>query len=1144
MAHSTISSVKIASRSYSPAAYLVDLLQYLVQFTASGGGVSNARDALLLRRPDIEYIALDCSNTNVTLPYIDLVNEIFEAVIAPPSTPVTVINTVGTSEERRALPQQISQLAYAATANVVFPLSLPFDLAFAQTTAYISALGTTRAAILGLFAGIPIAPTAAPVAAAASLGINPAMQKVINGSDSHQNWERWGLVQNPVSVIDPKTRQPYSPNPADWVAALSKVPFLLNRTGLSIQQLYQLLEVMWVTESGVTLQLGTAPYGAAQIVSADTDAMSFTGLTANVLDRANRFLRLRTATGLSMWELDWALGAAAGGVLNDAFLVFLSGTIAVRAQLKLPFQEVLSFWMPLETRDITNHLGEEDTVVPSTYSEVFRNPAVLATAAGVFIPVNNNTIAGASNTSPIAIATTAPHGYQSGMQVAISGVVGNTAANGTFTLIVTSPTSFTLNGSAGNGAWFSGGIATGILSGNSIIPAASAPPTPEQNAITASLGLSADEISAILAFAGASNTMSLDTLNVLLRYRRLSSSLSLQIPDLILWIQLTDGKPFGATPADTLEFCRRLAVLQRTKLAAQDLDYLIRDKSKTQSSLTFTTAQASAVLQSIRDAVAKLPGATTIPITGASNTSPIKITTAVPTGLQTGTQVSIVGALGNNAANGTFSITVTDPASFTLNGSVGNGVWSSGGTVTITAYDATTIQTIFVTALTAATGTMANVVTPILLTTGVLPLSSDSINQLVMQNSGVDPTKFSALVNAFTSVAKAAALFTALKPTEAEFAFVVENSATFNWLNPSVLPLAPTTLSPYGQFEALLRALKLDQRQPARTPKLFDILAQWLPPNALPANLSIAIGGPTINVTVASNTSPIEITTAAAHGLQKGAQITISGVLGNTAANGTFTISVAGPTTFTLDGSTGNGAWTAGGIVNLPGLALALNASVNDVLAIATALGATPPNLTSAGLPGSLADMTILTSIAGALDVILRYRVSGTTLVQLAAAPATGDTASAAMGALQAQYAQSAWFGAIQPVEDALRQNRRDALVAYLLGPGPAATPVPAPPLLTTDDIFNYYLIDPEMCPCAPMTRLLQASLAIQQFVQQCFLSLFFSGVTVDMTDSRWDEWSWRQQYRLWQANREVFLIPIITFSPELRRNVRRSSAI
>jgi ABC toxin-like protein len=176
-----------------------------------------------------------------------------------------------------------------------------------------------------------------------------------------------------------------------------------------------------------------------------------------------------------------------------------------------------------------------------------------------------------------------------------------------------------------------------------------------------------------------------------------------------------------------------------------------------------------------------------------------------------------------------------------------------------------------------------------------------------------------------------------------------------------------------------------------------------------------------------------------------------------------------------------------------PGLALALNASINDVAAIATALGVTASKLTPMAQPGSLADIAMLASIASALDVVARYGISGATLVQLSAAPAISDTASAAMAALQAQYPQSAWFGAIQPVEDGLRQ-KRDALVAYLLGPGLAA---PSPQMLTTDDIFDYYLIDPEMSPCALMTRLLQASVAIQQFVQQCFLNLFFSSISI-----------------------------------------------
>lgn len=1130
---------------YSPAAYLVDLLQYLSWFSARGGGVSNARDAVLLRRPDIQYIALDCNNTNITLPYIDLVNEILEAAIAPPSPPVTVIDTTGSSDERRALPQQVLLSAYDLTRKAVFPLILPFDLPFAEATTFIGVLGTTRAAMLALFAGNPVNASAAPALAGASLQINPEMQEVINGSDSHKAWELWGLPQNPASdidpktgrpyvIIDPETRQPYLPTPTDWVAALSKVPVLLNRTGLSLQQLYQLLEVTWVTQSAVTLQAGTITVTGVQVLSPNTDDMVFTGLTGDVLDRANRFLRLWAACGLQMWELDWTLEAAAGGILDDNFLVFLANAIAVQKQLNLPFQEVLSFWMPLETRDVTNHLGDEDTVTPSTYAEVFRNPAVLVSSGTVFVSVNKSAVAGASNASPIAITAAAPHGYQTGQQVSITGVLGNTAANGTFTITVTDATTFTLNGSTGNGAWTSGGVSTGLLSGNTIIGSPSGPPTAEQIAITASLALGAEDVEAILAFTGAANALSLDTLNVLLRYQRLSSALSFSISDLLLWIQLTNRAPFGGMPADTLEFLRRLAVLQTTGLAVFDLDYLLRNQSASQSSLTFTPAQATVLLQAIRDAIAKLPVPKTIAITGASNTAPITITTALPNGLQTGAQVTISGVGGNTAANGTFIITVTSPTSFTLNGSTGNGAWTSGGTITTSAYTDDTIQTIFVAALTTATSTSANVVTPILVKTGVLPLDSSTINKLVGETSGVNPTQFPALISAFTSVAKAAALFSALKPTEAEFAFVAQNAPSFAWLDPGALPLVPISTSPYPAFEALVRALKLDQRQFARNPKLFDILGQWLPPNPLPPDLTTAIGGPIITLTAASNASPIAVSTASPHGLQTGAQVTVGGVLGNTAANGTFTITVTGPLDFTLDGSTGNGAYTGGGMVSQPSLAFALNASVNDVLAIAKALNATAPGLTPATRPGSLADMVMLAAIAAALDVTVRYGISGPTLVNLAAVPATNSTAAAAMGALQSQYAQSAWFGAIQPVEDSLRQSRRDALVAYMLGPGPAN---PAPPFLTTDDIFDYYLIDPEMCPCALMTRLLQASLAIQQFVQQCFLNLFFSDVTVNMTDSRWSEWSWRQQYRLWQANREVFLYPENYVLPELRKD-------
>lgn len=71
-----------------------------------------------------------------------------------------------------------------------------------------------------------------------------------------------------------------------------------------------------------------------------------------------------------------------------------------------------------------------------------------------------------------------------------------------------------------------------------------------------------------------------------------------------------------------------------------------------------------------------------------------------------------------------------------------------------------------------------------------------------------------------------------------------------------------------------------------------------------------------VSISGASNTSPIQITTSTTNSLVTGQTVVISGVTGNTAANGTFSIIVIDNTHFTLDGTTGNGTYTGGGTVN------------------------------------------------------------------------------------------------------------------------------------------------------------------------------------------------------------------------------------
>ena len=71
----------------------------------------------------------------------------------------------------------------------------------------------------------------------------------------------------------------------------------------------------------------------------------------------------------------------------------------------------------------------------------------------------------------------------------------------------------------------------------------------------------------------------------------------------------------------------------------------------------------------------------------------------------------------------------------------------------------------------------------------------------------------------------------------------------------------------------------------------------------------------TATITAATNTSPISVT-ATGHGLSEYDVVTITAVAGNTAANGVWAVHVTDANTITLLGSTGNAAYTSGGVIN------------------------------------------------------------------------------------------------------------------------------------------------------------------------------------------------------------------------------------
>lgn len=107
---------------------------------------------------------------------------------------------------------------------------------------------------------------------------------------------------------------------------------------------------------------------------------------------------------------------------------------------------------------------------PTALSTLFTDPQSvggLLGATGIRLRLDDDattsiTVTGASNASPIVITTSAAHNLNTGDLIQISGVLGNTTANGIWYVIRLSSTTLSLTGSEGIGTYSSGGTAYGI----------------------------------------------------------------------------------------------------------------------------------------------------------------------------------------------------------------------------------------------------------------------------------------------------------------------------------------------------------------------------------------------------------------------------------------------------------------------------------------------------------------------------------------------------------------------------------------------------------------------------------------------------------------------------------------------------------
>lgn len=264
-------------------------------------------------------------------------------------------------------------------------------------------------------------------------------------------------------------------------------------------------------------------------------------------------------------------------------------------------------------------------------------------------------ITGATNTGPIVITTTGVHGLSGSEVVRIANVLGNTAANGFWSVNVLSTTTFALVGSTGNGSYVSGGTVNVCYEGTFAADAAgpggtSAPGTITQPVTTLS-GVSCENLGSFIGSAWESNDS-------------LAAKCRLKIQ------ALSPNGPKGAYEY----FALKAAEL----LAAEDPPVAL--SAPITRVLKIADAQTGVMQTVIANAAGDVEGISNLAVSGATNATPIVITTGTH-GLATGNYATLSGVLGNTNANGTHTITVINSTSFSLDGTSGNAAYTGGGIV-------------------------------------------------------------------------------------------------------------------------------------------------------------------------------------------------------------------------------------------------------------------------------------------------------------------------------------------------------------------------------------------------------------------------------------------------------------------------------
>lgn len=173
-----------------------------------------------------------------------------------------------------------------------------------------------------------------------------------------------------------------------------------------------------------------------------------------------------------------------------------------------------------------------------------------------------------------------------------------------------------------------------------------------------------------------------------------------------------------------------------------------------------------------------------------------------------------------------------------------------------------------------------------------------------------------------------------------------------------------------------------------------------------------------------------------------------------------------------------------------------------------------------------------------ALKICQKLGIQGDSLVKL-----TGDDYKSAsevtLGAFTSKYDnEKIRKEKLEPYTDKINTLKRDALCDYIISRYDKFK------FKDREDLYSFFLLSVEMGGCFRTSKLVAAITSLQLYIHRCLVNLEQSDknlnpnipdVKVLPTFIPLDEWEWRKNYRVWEANRKVFLYPENYIDPTLR---------